>query len=227
MINSRTKILLGKEKTFKLEKSTVAVFGIGGVGGYAVEALIRAGIKKIYIFDYDKVSESNINRQILALNSSLGRLKVDVARERIFDINPLTDVVVSSEHLLPENINSFIPDDLDFAIDAIDEISSKLSLIETLYKKNIPFISSMGAGNRTDTGKIFIDDISKTAYCPLAKKVRKELKKRDIYSGVICVFSTEQITKTGDSKKIGSISFLPGIFGLRAAGYAIDYLINH
>jgi len=185
------------------------------------------------IADYDCVSPSNINRQILALDSTMGELKTEVSLKRLREINPQLDITAVSEHLTPENITSIIPHkNFMYAIDAIDEIDAKTSLITQLIKRNIQFVSSMGAGSRLDSSKIKIDDISRTEYCPLARIVRKKLKEKGIYSGVRCIYSTENLNKirepeSGTGKRLqGSISFMPGIFGLMAAGLIINDIIN-
>ncbi|HNX22635.1 MAG TPA: tRNA threonylcarbamoyladenosine dehydratase [Spirochaetota bacterium] len=230
---TRSEILIGTENLNKLLQSTVAVFGLGGVGGYAAEAIARAGVGTMIIADYDCVTPSNINRQILSLSSTMGELKTEAAMKRLKDINPEMNVVTISERLTPENISRLIPkDEYLYAIDAIDEIDSKTSLIAELVKKNIPFVSSMGAGSRLDSSKIKVDDISRTEYCPLARVMRKRLKAAGIETGVRCIYSTENLNKvrepeTGTGKRMqGSISFMPGIFGLMAAGLIINDIIN-
>ncbi len=230
---TRTEILIGEENLNKLKKSTVAVIGLGGVGGYAAEAIARAGVGTMIIADYDRVSPSNSNRQILALDSTMGELKTEVSVKRLRDINPDLNITAISEHLTRGNISSIIPQkNFLYAIDAIDEIDAKTSLIAELLKRNIPFVSSMGAGSRLDSSKIRVDDISRTEYCPLARIVRKKLKESGIYSGVRCIYSTENLNKvqepeSGTGKRLqGSISFMPGIFGLMAAGLIINDIIN-
>ena len=229
----RSEILIGTKNLEKLQKSTVAVFGLGGVGGYAAEAIARSGVGKMIIADYDIVTPSNINRQILSLSSTMGELKTGVSLKRLKDINPEINVITISERLTPENIGGFIPQDTPlYAIDAIDEIDSKTSLIVELVKRNIPFASSMGAGSRLDSSKIKVDDISRTEYCPLARIMRKRLKAEGIETGVRCIYSTENLNKvrepeSGAGKRLqGSISFIPGIFGLMAAGLIINDIIN-
>lgn len=229
---SRSEILIGKENLDKLRQSTVAVFGLGGVGGYAAEAIARAGIGSMVIADYDRVASSNMNRQILSLTSTMGELKTDVSIKRIKDINPDIDIIAISERLTPENISGLIPQkNYLYAIDAIDEIDSKTFLITELVKRKIKFVSSMGAGSRLDSSKIKVADISKTEYCPLARIMRKRLKAEGIETGVRCIYSTENLNKVldpenGTGKRMqGSISFIPGIFGLMAAGIIINDII--
>ncbi len=230
---TRSEILIGPENLDKLRQSTVAIFGLGGVGGYAAEAVARAGVGTMIIADYDRVTPSNINRQLLSLSSTMGELKTDVASKRLKDINPRIKLTAISERLTPENISSFIPDsNYLYAVDAIDEIDSKTALIIELVKQSVPFISSMGAGSRLDSSKIRIDDISKTEYCPLARVMRKRLKMAGIENGVRCIYSTENLNRvmepeSGTGKRMqGSISFIPGIFGLMAAGIIINDIIN-
>ncbi len=230
---TRTEILIGEENLYKLRRSTVAVIGLGGVGGYAAEAIARAGVGSMIIADYDRVTPSNINRQILALDSTMGELKTEVCLKRLRDINPELEIITISEHLTRENISSFIPKkNFLYGIDAIDEIDAKTSLITEFLKRKIPSVSSMGAGSRLDSSKIRVADISRTEYCPLARIVRKKLKESGIYSGVRCIYSTENLNKvrepeSGMGKRLqGSISFMPGIFGLMAAGIIINDIIE-
>ena len=230
---TRSEILIGVENLYKLKQSTVAVFGLGGVGGYAAEAIARAGVGTMILADYDCVTPSNINRQILSLSSTMGEPKTDVAFRRIKDINPEVEIFTISERLTPENISHLIPiKDSLYGIDAIDEIDSKTSLITEMLNRKIPFVSSMGAGSRLDSSKIRVDDISRTEYCPLARIMRKKLKESEIYTGVRCIYSTENLNKvrepeSGTGKRMqGSISFIPGIFGLMAAGIIINDIIN-
>jgi len=229
----RSEILIGAENITKLRESTVVLAGLGGVGGYAAEAIARSGVGSMIIADYDIVTPSNINRQILSLSSTMGEMKTSVSLKRLKDINPELDIITISERLTPENIKDLIPDKkFTYAIDAIDEIDSKISLIKELLQRKIQFVSSMGAGSRLDSSKIKVNDISKTEYCPLARIVRKKLKESGIYSGVRCIYSTENLNKimepeSGTGKRMqGSISFIPGIFGLMAAGLIINDIIN-
>ena len=228
---SRSKILMGEENLDKLEKSTVAIIGLGGVGGYALEAIVRSGIGSIIIADYDRVSSSNINRQILSLVSTMDEKKTDIALQRVKDINPEINVTVLNDRLTPENISSIIPlEEHIYVIDAMDEIDTKTLLIAELVNRGITFVSAMGAGSRLDISKIRVDDISKTEYCPLAKLIRKNLRALGITSGVRCIYSIENLNKVKESeagKKLqGSSSFIPGIFGLMAAGIIINDIIE-
>ena len=175
----RTEFLIGKEKLEKLKNSKVAIFGIGGVGGYVTEALARSGVGAMDLIDNDVVSLSNINRQIIALTSTVGKYKVDVAKERVADINPDIKVNTFKTFYLPEN-NDFDFSQYDYIIDAIDTVSGKLALIENAHKANTKIISSMGTGNKLDPTKFEITDIYKTSVCPLARVIRKELKQRNI-----------------------------------------------
>ena len=230
---SRTKILIGEENLRKLKDSTVAIFGLGGVGAYALEAIVRAGIGSIIIADYDRVTSSNINRQILSLSSTMNEMKTDIALQRAKDINPEINVITISDRLTQGNIEDIIPlKENIYAIDAIDEVDAKTSLISELLKRKIPFVSSMGAGSRLNISKVKVDDISKTEYCPLAKIMRKRLRDIGIFSGVRCIYSTENPNKVQEpefdaGKRLqGSISFMPGIFGLIAAGVIINDIIE-
>ncbi len=242
LFSERTIALLGEESFYKLQSAHVAVFGLGGVGSYALEGLVRAGIGKITIVDFDRIEETNINRQILATYPDVGKYKVDIAEQRMLSINP--DVIIYKFPVFVENknIDEIIQTGFQFAIDAIDTISSKVDLVSYLYRKNIFVVSCMGAGMKLDPLSIKVDDISKTHTCPLAKHVRLELKKRGITKGIPCVFSTEtpkqkspnnnlynQITINNNIKKrfVGSISYVPGIFGLVSAGVIIQRIINN
>lgn len=232
---SRTELLLGNAATEKLSKSRVAVFGIGGVGGYVVEALIRSGLGNIDIIDNDTVALSNINRQIIATHKTLGQYKVDAAKERILAINPNVTVNTFKTFYLPETADEFDFKQYDYIVDAIDTVKGKLSLIEKAIENNVPIICSMGAGNKLDPTKFEVADISKTSVCPLARVIRTELKKRKIYKGVKVVYSKElpiksskpiQANGTTESKKTvpGSVAFVPSVVGLIIAGEVIKDL---
>ena len=230
---SRTELLIGTEGLDKLNKSRVAVFGIGGVGGYVVEALVRSGLGSIDIIDHDKVSVSNINRQIIATQKTVGKYKVDAAEERILEINPKVIVKKYRTFILPETIQEFDFNQYDYVVDAIDTVKGKLEIIENSKKANVPVISSMGAGNKLHPELFEIADISKTSVCPLAKVIRQELKKRRI-SKVKVVYSKEipaKIEKTIDNltnKAIpGSIAFVPSAVGLIIAGEVIRDLVRN
>jgi len=229
MDHSRTAIITGKEGVLKLHNATVAVFGVGGVGGYALEAIVRSGVGTIHIFDYDTVTPSNINRQIIALESSMGRTKCSVARERMLDINPRLSLFAHETRLTPENMEELVAGRFPFAIDAIDDVPAKLALLETLLRDGSHFISSMGAGNRLDPARIRVTDIGKTSNCPLARSIRKKLRERGITEGIRCVYSDETPVKhdmRSTDTTVGSISYLPGLFGLTAAGVIINDILK-
>ncbi len=226
---SRTALLLGEEGVEKLKKARVAVFGVGGVGGYAVEALARSGVGALDLIDKDTVSVSNINRQIIALHSTVGRLKTEVAAERIKDINPDICVRVHNVFYLPETADQFDFSQYDYVVDAIDTVSGKLALIEQAKRANVPVISSMGAGNKLDATAFEVADITKTSVCPLARVMRRELKKRGI-DHLKVVYSKEEpipssLTDEDSGKSVpGSIAFVPSVVGLILAGEVIKDL---
>ena len=226
---SRTALLIGEEGVEKLKKARVAVFGVGGVGGYAVEALARSGVGALDLIDKDTVSVSNINRQIIALHSTVGRLKTEVAAERIKDVNPDICVRVHNVFYLPETAEQFDFSQYDYVVDAIDTVSGKLALIEQAKRENVPVISSMGAGNKLDPTAFEVADITKTSVCPLARVMRRELKKRGI-EHLKVVYSKEEpmpssLTDEDSGKPIpGSIAFVPSVVGLILAGEVIKDL---
>lgn len=228
---SRTELLIGKEAVKKLSSAFVAVFGLGGVGGYVVEALIRSGLGAIDIIDNDKVSLTNLNRQIIATHSTIGKYKTDVMEERIKDINPEVRVKKYNTFYTPETSSEFDFSKYDYVVDAIDTVVGKLSLIEECKKVNTPIICAMGAGNKMNPLKFEVTDISKTTVCPLARVIRQELKKRKI-SGVKVVYSKEPpiITDNAASengKKIpASNAFCPSVMGLIIAKEVICDLIK-
>ena len=225
----RTELLLGNTALDTLAQKRVAVFGVGGVGGYVAEGLARCGIGALELIDSDKVAVSNINRQIIALGSTVGKYKVDAAAERIADISPDTEVVRHCCFFLPENSDSFDFTRFDYVVDAIDTVSGKLAIIEKAKAAGVPVISAMGAGNKLDPTAFRVADISKTSGCPLARVMRRELKIRGI-TGVKVVYSEEQPVKTGvideESGKAvpGSVSFVPSVMGLIIAGEVIKDL---
>ncbi len=190
----RTEMLLGKEALLKLSGKRVAIFGVGGVGGYVCEALVRCGIGEFDIVDNDVVAESNLNRQIIALHSNIGRSKVEVMKERMQDINPDVKVNVHECFFLPENADSFNFEDYDYVVDAVDTVTAKLEIIERCKAANVPVLSSMGTGNKLNPAMLKVTDISKTQIDPLAKVMRRELKKRGIYKLKV-VYSDEQPIK--------------------------------
>lgn len=228
---SRTAFLLGEEGVEKLKKSRVAVFGIGGVGGYVAEALARSGVGALDLIDKDVVSVSNINRQIIALHSTVGRKKTEVMAERIKDINPEIQVTVRDVFYLPETAAEFDFSKYDYVVDAIDTVSGKIALVEQAYRANTPVISSMGAGNKLDPTAFEVADISKTSVCPLARVMRRELKKRGI-ERLKVVYSKEEpkqseCTDEETGKAIpGSVAFVPSVVGLILAGEVIKDLIK-
>lgn len=229
---SRTELLLGKSAMEKLKNSRIAVFGIGGVGGHAAEALARSGVGAIDLIDNDTVSVSNINRQMFALHSSVGELKVVAAKKRLLDINPDLKVIAHNVFYLPENSDMFDFSAFDYVVDAVDTVSSKIDIIVNAKKANVGVISSMGAGNKLDASAFEVSDIYKTSVCPLARVMRHELRKREI-SDLKVVYSKE-IPKNPDNKIFaqngkpipGSIAFVPSVAGLIMAGEVIKELIK-
>jgi len=227
----RTELLLGKDGMEKLKKSSVAVFGIGGVGSFACEALVRSGLGRIILVDYDIIDITNINRQIHAATSTIGLPKVDVMKKRLLDINPELDIVTFNEKYNEETRDRLISKDYDYVVDAIDMVTSKLDLIESCKRLGIPIISSMGAGNKLDPTKFAVGDIYSTHTCPLAKVMRHELRKRNIDSLKV-VWSKEKplkanLEKEGRRKAIpGSISFVPSVAGLIIASEVIKDLVR-
>lgn len=230
-ILSRTETLIGKGAVEKLQRSRVAVFGIGGVGNYVVEALARAGVGAMDLIDNDKVVLSNINRQIIALHSTVGEWKTEVAARRIRDINPAIQVRTHNLFFLPETADEFDFSGVDYVVDAIDTVSGKLALIERAKALRIPVVSSMGTGNKLDPTAFEVADISKTSVCPLARVMRRELKKRGI-EHVKVVYSKEEPiennARNGETGKAipASISFVPSVAGLIIAGEGIKDLIK-
>lgn len=226
----RTAMLLGEEAIEKLQKARVAVFGIGGVGGYTVEALARAGIGRIDVIDNDTVSLSNINRQILATHSTVGMPKVEAAKKRILDINPNCDVVTHQVFYTPETEGQFEFSQYDYIVDAIDTVTGKLALVQNAHAVGTPIICCMGTGNKLDASAFQVADISKTSMCPLARIMRKELGKRGIKHLKVVYSQEEALTPTGWEEEAallgkrqipGSVSFVPGAAGLILAGEVI------
>lgn len=220
----RTAILIGKENVDLLKEKHVIVFGVGGVGGFAVEALVRSGVGEITIVDNDKVSISNLNRQIIATIDSIGKDKVDVMEERIKSINPECIVNKSKCFLLKDNINEFDFKKYDYIVDCIDTVTGKIALVEKANELNVPIISSMGTGNKLDPTKLEICDIYKTSICPLARVMRYELRKRNIEKLKV-VYSKEQPIQV-DTDYPGSVSFVPSTAGLIIASAVIKDLIR-
>lgn len=226
----RTELLLGKEAMVKLQNSKVAIFGAGGVGSYVVEALARSGVGHLILVDFDTICESNINRQIEALYSTLGRVKIEVLKERILDINPQAKVELYQEFINDDNIDSIIDKECSYLVDAIDNVPGKLAIIEKALQLERPVISAMGTGNKLDPSKLLVADISETKGCPLARVVRRELKKRGIYKGVKVVYSSEPpipVPASDEENKriIGSVSFVPSVAGLMIAAQVVRELV--
>ncbi|NLY77305.1 MAG: tRNA threonylcarbamoyladenosine dehydratase [Tissierellia bacterium] len=226
----RTELLLGKEGIEKLRRSTVAVFGIGGVGSFTCEALVRSGLGKIILIDYDIIDISNINRQIHATSKTVGLAKVEVMKERLLDINPELKVVTYKEKYNEEAKEKLISTDYDYVVDAIDMVTSKIDLIATCKEKNIPIISSMGAGNKLNPTLLQVGDIYSTHTCPLAKVMRRELKKKNIKELKV-VWSRENPMKVNlerdEIRKAvpGSVAFVPSVAGLILASEVIKDLV--
>ncbi len=230
---SRTEMLIGSAALEKLQNSKAAVFGIGGVGGFAAEALARAGIGHFELIDNDVVSITNLNRQIIALHSTIGRPKTEVMAERIKDINPEADVSVRNCFFLPENADEFDFSSYDYVVDAVDTVTAKLAIISQAKKAGVPVISSMGTGNKLSPAMLEVSDISKTSVCPLAKVMRYELKKRGIkdvkvvYSKEIPIKPRFEASDSGERRAVpGSVSFVPSAAGLIIASEVIKDLIG-
>lgn len=234
----RTELLLGSKNIEKLKRARVAVFGVGGVGGYVVEALARCGIGTLDLIDNDEVAESNLNRQIIATVSTIGRPKVEAARDRILDINPDCQVNIHQVFFLPETADDFDFSEYDYVVDAIDTVTGKLMLVERAKAAGTPIICSMGAGNKLDPTAFQVADIYRTKVCPLAKVMRRELKKRGIDSLKV-VYSEEKplvpggmgngngelpVPPPGRRQTPGSVSFVPSVAGLIIAGEVVKDL---
>ena len=231
----RTSLLLGDEKLNKLQNANVLVVGLGGVGAYAAEMIARAGVGRMTIADADVVSESNINRQLIALHSTVGRHKTEVMAERLRDINPNIKLTIVSRFIKDDETDALLDsDNFDYVVDAIDTLSPKLALIKGALDREIPLVSSMGAGAKTDPAKMEICDISKTHHCPLAHMLRKRLHKIGIRKGFTAVFSPEPVREGAmilceeQNKKsnMGTISYIPAVFGIGCASVVIRGLID-
>ena len=245
---SRTQLLLGEEAMEKLKNSRVAIFGIGGVGGYVCEALVRSGGGHFDLIDHDKVCLTNINRQIIATRKTIGKYKTDVMKERMLDINPDVDVTVHQCFFLPENAEEFHFEAYDYVVDAVDTVTAKLELVMKCREKGVPIISSMGAGNKLDASAFRVADIYKTKMCPLAKVMRRELKKRGV-KNLKVVYSEEKPTRPLEDMSIscrsncicppgaehkcterrdipGSVAFVPSVAGLIIAGEVVKDLTH-
>ena len=243
----RTELLIGKEAIEKLSRSKVVVFGVGGVGSFVVEALVRAGVGKLVLVDNDTVAESNINRQIIATTKTIDRPKVDVAKERVLEINPECQVTIFQTFVNEGNISDIVTEDVDYVVDAIDTVSSKIALVIYCEKHNIKIISSMGTGNKLDPTQFKISDINKTKVCPLAKVMRCELRKRGV-DKLKVLYSEEEprnpmiteetkaaeaagkkddgVMRVTKRQTPGSISFVPPVAGMIIGGEVIKDLIN-
>lgn len=232
MINefSRTELLIGEKGLENLKNATVMVLGVGGVGSHCIEALARSSVGRLILVDNDKVSLTNINRQSIAYQSTVGEYKTKLMKERIWDINPEADVITHEKFVLPENLNEIFDRKVDYIIDAIDTVTAKLALVVYAREHDIPIISCMGTGNKLHPEMFEITDISKTSVCPLCKVMRKELKNRDIYHLKVLYSKEKPIDTsgkdTGEDKGMrrtlpGSISFVPPVAGLLIAGEVI------
>ena len=244
---SRTELLLGKEGMERLKNARVAVFGVGGVGGYVCEALVRSGVGSFDLIDDDKVCLTNLNRQIIATRSTVGKYKVDVMKERMLDINPDVQVETYKCFFLPENADDFPFAEYDYVVDAVDTVTAKIELVMKCQKMGVPMISSMGAGNKLDASAFQVADIYKTKMCPLAKVMRRELKKRGVKKLKV-VYSEEKPTRPIEDMAIscrthcicppgaahkcterrdipGSVAFVPSVAGLIVAGEVVKDLV--
>ena len=231
---SRTEMLIGKEGMEKLKNAKVAVFGLGGVGSFVCEGLARSGVGGFVLVDFDKVDESNINRQIIATTKTIGRNKVDVMKERILDINPDANVEIHNEFYLADSTSDIITEDLSYVVDCVDTIMAKIAIICKSKEIDVPVMSCMGTGNKLDPTKFEIDDIYKTSYCPLARIMKKDLKKRNIKKLKV-FYSKEHPINTNDCeinqnenkhKVKGSVSFMPPVAGLMIAGEVVKDIAN-
>ena len=232
---SRTELLIGKQGLEKLHNAKIAIFGIGGVGSFFVEGLVRAGVQNFVLVDNDKISLTNLNRQLIATQKTIGKDKVEVAKERILDINPKAKVEVFKEFFLPNSNTNIITKDLTYIVDCIDTVTAKIEIVMQCKNLNIPIISAMGTGNKLNPLKLEVTDIYKTNVCPLAKVMRKELRKRNI-NELKVVYSTEEPIKPNlqnyEEKNVtkrqvpGSISFVPSVAGLIIAGEVVKEIIE-
>ena len=245
---SRTELLIGKEGIEKLNKSKVAIFGLGGVGSFVVEGLVRAGVEKFILVDDDKICLTNLNRQIIATRKTIGKYKVEVEKERILEINPNANIEIHQEFFMPDSDTKIIQKDLTYVIDCIDTVTAKIEIIKQCTEIGVPVISALGTGNKLDPSKFEITDIYKTSVCPLAKVMRKELRKRNIEKLKV-IYSKEEpikpeqtsesscktncICPPGTKRKCsirnqvpGSISFVPSVAGLMIAGEVVRDIIK-
>jgi tRNA A37 threonylcarbamoyladenosine dehydratase len=233
--DSRTLLLLGEEKFNKLRNAHVLIAGLGGVGGYAAEQICRAGVGKITLIDADNINASNMNRQIIALHSTLNQAKTEITAKRLMDINPELIVAEKKIFITGETIEEILlSDTFNYVIDAVDTLSPKVHLIKYCLNHHIPLVSSMGAGGRLDPSKVYVSDISKTYNCGLARTVRKRLHKAGITGGFKAVFSTEQVDNEliieersqNKNTNVGTVSYMPAIFGIYCASVVIRDMIE-
>lgn len=232
---SRLELLLGREAVEKLQKSRVIIFGIGGVGGYAAEALARSGVGRLDLVDHDTVALTNLNRQIIATHSTIGRYKVEVMRERILDINPEAEICIHNCFYLPENREEFDFTQYDYIVDAIDTVTGKLELAVQAKEAGTPIISSMGAGNKLEASAFQVADIYETSVCPLARVMRRELRKRGIHDLKVVYSKEEPLMPQpieGEAEETerralpGSAAFVPSVAGLMLAGEVVRDLVR-
>lgn len=220
---SRTELLIGEDAIEKLKKTKVAIFGIGGVGSFVVEGLVRAGVANFILVDNDKICLTNLNRQLIATHKTIGKYKVEVAKERILEINPNAKVEIHQEFFMPDS-KEILDDTVNYIVDCIDTVTAKIELVLRANKLNIPIISSMGTGNKLNPVGFEVTDIYKTSVCPLAKVMRKELRTRGIKELKV-IYSKEEPIK--NDKTLGSISFVPSVAGLIIAGEIIKQIIKN
>lgn len=233
---SRTELLIGPEGIKRLKNSTVAIFGLGGVGSFTAESLARVGIGRLILVDHDRISLTNLNRQLVALESTIGQLKVEVMKERISQINPEAQVETFPEFYGEEKREKLIRDDYSYIVDAIDTVSAKLDLVKTSLNRGIPVVTSMGAANKLDPSQLRIGDISETQICPLAKVMRKELRKAGIKRGVKVIYSLEhplvprispdEPLPEGRRSLPGSVSFVPSVAGMFLTSVVVNDLLE-
>lgn len=227
--DERTRRLVGDEGVRRLAAARVAVYGLGGVGGYALEALARAGVGHLVLVDGDVVEPTNLNRQILATRETIGRPKVEVARDRVRAVNPAAEVEAVHETITPETAARFVPEGLDHAVEAIDAVGSKAALLLALRDRGVPLVCCLGSGGRLDPRAIRVVDIDETEGCGLARKLRKRLHRAGLRTGVRCVYSVERALLAevpGEEGKPGTVSYLPGLVGLTAAGLVVEELLG-
>ena len=245
---SRTELLIGEDGINKLQNAKVAVFGVGGVGSFVVEGLVRAGVGHFVLVDDDKICLTNLNRQIIATRKTIGKYKVDVAKERILEINPNATVEIYQEFYMPNSESDILTEDLDYVVDCIDTVTAKIELVMNCKKLNIPIISAMGTGNKLDPTRFEVTDIYKTSICPLAKVMRKELRARGVkklkvvyskeeplkpYEGIENSCKNNCICPPGTKRKCtirnqipGSISFVPSVVGMIIAGEVVKDILK-